>query len=144
MLFRRSADLAVKLLGPLVLVALGLAIVRVVVDLWSVFRSPTVASGLDILVSGILSTFVVIELLKSVLDYAEEHRLKITTIVDAATVFILREVMIGLYRRELAWKELLSLSALLLVMGLVRTLAVSFSPAAAAGEREPEPPAAGC
>ncbi len=126
--FRRTVDWVVRLLMPLAVVALMMGIARVFLDLRAVWRSATIASGFDLLVTDILSMFVVVELLKSVVDYFEIHRLKITFILDAALVFILREVMIGLYRREMRAPEIAALAALLLVMGAVRIAAVRFSP----------------
>lgn len=126
--FRTAVDWIVKLLMPLAIVALMLGIARVFLDLASVWRSPSIATGFDVLVTDILTMFVVIELLKSIIDYFEVHRLKITFILDAAVVFVLREVMIGLYKHELRAPELAALSGLLLVMGAFRIAAVRFSP----------------
>jgi uncharacterized membrane protein (DUF373 family) len=126
--FGRAVDVIVKLLLPLAIVALMMGIARVFLDLWNVWRSPSIAAGFDVLVTDILSMFVVIELLKSVVEYFEIHRLKITFILDAALVFVLREVMIGLYRHEMHAAEIAALSGMLLVMGAVRIAAVRFSP----------------
>lgn len=126
--FGRAVDLIVKLLMPLAIVALMIGIARVFLDLWNVWRSPSIAAGFDVLVTDLLSMFVVIELLKSVVEYFEVHRLRITFILDAALVFVVREVMIGLYRHDLHAPEIAALSLLLLVIGAVRIAAVRFSP----------------
>lgn len=126
--FGRVVDLIVKLLVPLAVVALMMGIARVFIDLWTVWQSPSIAAGFDLLVTDLLSMFVVIELLKSIVEYVEVHRLKMTFILDAAIVFVLREVMIGLFRHELHAPEIAALSLLLLVMGAVRIAAVRFSP----------------
>ena len=126
--FGRAVDLVVKLLMPLTVVALMMGLARVFLDLWAVWQSPSIAAGFDLLVTDLLSMFVVIELLKSVVEYFEIHRLRITFILDAALVFVLREVMIGLYRHDLHAPELAALSVLLLVIGAVRIAAVRFSP----------------
>ncbi len=126
--YRSAVDWVVRLLMPLAIVALMMGIARVFLDLWVVWRSPSISAGFDLLVTDILSMFVVVELLKSIVDYFEIHRLKITFILDAALVFVLREVMIGLYRREMRAAEIAALSSMLLVMGAVRIAAVRFSP----------------
>ena len=126
--FRRAVDWIVKLLVPLAIVALAMGIARVFLDVWQVWRGPSIAAAFDVIVTDILSMFVVIELLRSVVEYFEIHRLKITFILDAALVFVLREVMIGLYKREMRAAELAALAAMLLVMGAVRIAAVRFSP----------------
>ncbi|HEY6003958.1 MAG TPA: phosphate-starvation-inducible PsiE family protein [Anaeromyxobacter sp.] len=127
--FGRVVDLIVKLLMPLAIVALMMGIARVFLDLLTVWRSPSIAAGFDVLVTDLLSMFVVIELLKSIVEYFEIHRLRITFILDAAIVFVVREVMIGLYRHELHAPEIAALGLLLLVVGAVRIAAVRFSPA---------------
>lgn len=126
--FRRAVDWIVKALMPLAIIALMLGIARVFLDVWQVWRGPSIAAAFDVLVTDILSMFVVIELLKSIVEYFEVHRLKITFILDAALVFVLREVMIGLYKHEMHAAEIAALSAMLLVLGAVRIAAVRFSP----------------
>jgi uncharacterized membrane protein (DUF373 family) len=126
--FNKFIDILIKCMIPLVIIALLLGIARVVLDLRVVFASPTVAVGFDLLITNILSLFVVIELLKSVLEYFENHRIKLTFITDAALVFVLREIMIGLFQHAMEAREVLALAVLILVIGGVRTLAVLFSP----------------
>lgn len=126
--FKKFIDILLKFMVPLVIIALVLGIARVIVDLRMVFGSPTIAAGFDRMITNILALFVVIELLKSLLEYFDHHRIKLTFITDAALVFVLREIMIGLYQHALSSRELLALSALILVIGTVRTLAVVFSP----------------
>lgn len=126
--FRRAVDWVVKLLMPLAVVALMMGIARVFIDLWSVWRTPSISAAFDVLVTDLLSMFVVIELLKSIVEYFEIHRLKITFILDAALVFVLREVMIGLYKHEIHAAEIAALALMLLVLGAVRIAAVRFSP----------------
>ncbi|HET8542830.1 MAG TPA: phosphate-starvation-inducible PsiE family protein [Anaeromyxobacter sp.] len=126
--FRRAVDLIVKLLVPLAIVALMMGIARVFLDLGSVWRTPSIAAAFDVLVTDILSMFVVIELLRSIVEYFEVHRIKITFILDAALVFVLREAMIGLYKHSLHATETGALALLLLVLGALRIAAVRFSP----------------
>jgi len=127
-LFRLITDWIVKLLVPLSIVALMMGMARVILDLWHVYQSPNISEGFDTIVTDILSMFVVIELLKSIVEYFEFHRLKITLIIDAAVVFLLREVMIGLYKHTLDGGQIGAIAALLLVLGLFRVGAVKFPP----------------
>jgi len=127
-LFKKVIDIIIKLMIPLVILALMIGIARIFLDLREVFKSPTIAGGFDIMVSNILSMFIIVELLKGIIEYFEIHRVKITFITDATLVFILREVMIGIYKRGMGSTEILSISALLLVIGVIRTMAIVFSP----------------
>src|SRR3990170_3712919 len=99
-LFKKVLEIIIKLIIPLVILALMMGIARIIIDLKIVFKSPTIAIGFDTMVTNILSIFIVIELLKSIIEYFDIHRLRITFIIDAALVFILREIMIGIYQHK--------------------------------------------
>jgi uncharacterized membrane protein (DUF373 family) len=127
-IFKKVVDVLIKLMIPFVVLALILGMAKISLDLREIFNSPTIQSGLNLLVTNILSLFIVMELLRSLIVYFEIHRIKITFIIEGALVFILREIMIGLYQSKMAGGEVLSLSGLLLVVGIIRTLAIAFSP----------------
>jgi uncharacterized membrane protein (DUF373 family) len=127
-LFRVVVNWIVMLLIPLATIALMMGVARVFIDLAHIYRSPSIAAGFDMIVSDILSMFVVIELLKSVVEYFEVHRLKLTFVIDAAVVFLLRELMIGVYRHTMEGVQLTAMAAVLLVLGAFRVAAVRFPP----------------
>jgi len=131
--FRKTVDILIKMMIPLVILTLMMGVARIILDLRAVFTSPTIAAGFDLMVTNILSMFVIIELLRSIIEYFELHRLRITFITDAVIVFVLREIMIGLYQRSLASLDVLALAALISIMGVLRTLAIVFSPEKAKG-----------
>jgi uncharacterized membrane protein (DUF373 family) len=126
--FRIITDFIIKLLIPVVILTLLLGVIRLFVDLWNITGSASLALSFNIMVTNILSMFVVVELLRSILDYFEFHRLKITLIADAALVFILREIMISIYEHKINPAEIGSLAGLLLAIGIIRIMAVIFSP----------------
>lgn len=126
--FTRIVDIMIKFMIPIVIFAILMGIARLILDLRSVFGIQTIAAAFDMMVTNILSMFIVIELLRSVIEYFTVHRLKITFITDAALVFVLREIMIGLYQHSLEPGMIIALAALVLVIGGLRTLAVVFSP----------------
>jgi uncharacterized membrane protein (DUF373 family) len=125
---KRIVDIIIKIMVPFIILALLLGVARVFLDLRGVYRSATIDEGFNLLVTNILSMFIVIELLRSILDYFEIHRLRITFIIDGALVFILREIMIGIYQHRMEAFEIFSLSVLVLVIGIIRTLAIVHSP----------------
>lgn len=136
-LFRKVVDLIVKLLLPVAVVALMMGVARVFLDLWKVWKSPDISQGFDLLVGDILAAFVVIELLRSIVDYLEAHRLKLVFIVDAALVFLLREVMIGVYQHKLGAGQVAAIAGLLAVLGAFRIAATRFSMEAADAPARP-------
>ena len=93
---------------------------RLFLLLLELFRDANIAEGYLHVVSEVLSLFVLIELSRSLVEYFSVNRLRLTFIVDAAIVFVLREVMIGLFETKLAVDKIYALSALLLVLGLLR------------------------
>jgi uncharacterized membrane protein (DUF373 family) len=131
--FRKTVDILIKMMIPLAILALMMGIARIFLDLRVVFTSPTIAVGFDLMVTNILSMFVIIELLRSIIEYFELHRLRITFITDAAIVFVLREIMIGLYQHSLTSRDIIALAVLILTIGGLRTLAIVFSPEQAKG-----------
>ncbi len=72
------------------------------------------------IIADVLSLFILIELSRSLVDYFEVNRLRLTFIVDAGIVFVLREIMIQLFQHKLEPQEIYALSALLLVLGMLR------------------------
>jgi uncharacterized membrane protein (DUF373 family) len=126
--FTRIVDTMIKFMIPIVIIALMMGIARVLLDLRAVFGSQTIGAAFDMMVTNILSMFIVIELLRSIIEYFTVHRLKITFITDAALVFVLREIMIGLYEHSLEAGMIMALAGLILVIGGLRTMAIVFSP----------------
>jgi uncharacterized membrane protein (DUF373 family) len=127
-LFKKVVDVLIRMMIPLVILALMLGMARIFLDLKGVFLSPSITEGFNSLLTDILSMFVVMELLRSILEYFEIHRLRITFIIDGVLVFILREIMVGIYQDKMSAIETISLAVLLLVIGVIRTLAIVHSP----------------
>ncbi|MDA1107778.1 MAG: phosphate-starvation-inducible PsiE family protein [Proteobacteria bacterium] len=82
--------------------------------------SKEVARGYQNIVSEVLTLFILIELSRSLADYFTTHRLRMTFIVDAGIVFVLREVMIKIFEHKITTDEIYALSALLFVLGALR------------------------
>jgi uncharacterized membrane protein (DUF373 family) len=126
--FDRIINFIIQLLIPVVILALILGLARIFWDLRLLLTDNTISESFDLLIADILTMFVVIELLRSIIGYFEARRIKITMISEAAFVFILREAMIGIYNHSLDALYIASLALLLLVLGGIRTLAIRISP----------------
>jgi len=113
---------------PLAILALMVGLAKILLDLRGVFQNRSVTLGFNLLVTNILSMFIIVELLRSIIEYFEIHRVRITFIIDGALVFILREIMIGIYEHKMGAFEIISLSFLLLIIGVIRTLAIVYPP----------------
>jgi uncharacterized membrane protein (DUF373 family) len=72
------------------------------------------------IISDVLTLFILIELSRSLVEYFSTARLRMTFIVDAAIVFVLRELMIQLFEHKITPPEIYATSVLLLVMTVLR------------------------
>ena len=126
--FNRVIDLLFKLLIFFVVLVLTMGLIKMFLEVWSVMVRSELKEAFGFIVTNLLTFFIILELFKSLVEYFREHRLKLTFIVDATLVFILREVMIGLYQHQSSPLQICALALLALVLGAVRTLAIVYSP----------------
>ncbi|NWG02492.1 MAG: phosphate-starvation-inducible PsiE family protein [Syntrophaceae bacterium] len=127
-LFKKVADAIIKMMIPFAILALMFGLAKIFLDLRGIFQSRSITWGFNLLVTNILSMFIIIELLRSIIEYFEIHRVRITFIIDGALVFILREMMIGIYEHKIEAFEMVSLAFLFLSIGIIRMLAIVFPP----------------
>jgi len=84
-------------------------------------------------ITDILSFLVMIELFRSFIEYFKAKRIRLHSMIDPAIIIILRELIVQLYTHaELANRTLIGFGVLLLCLGVVRSLALLFSPEDAA------------
>ena len=126
--FNRVMDLFFKLLIFFVVIVLGMGLVRLFRETWRIMAASELKEAFSFTVTNLLTFFIILELFKSLVEYFREHRLKLTFIIDATLVFILREVMISLYQHQSPPLLIMALAFLALVLGAVRTLAIIYSP----------------
>lgn len=126
--FNQVMDVFFKFLIFFVVLVLGMGLVRLFWEVWKIMTVSDLKEAFGFTVTNLLTFFIILELFKSLVEYFREHRLKLTFIVDATLVFILREVMIGLYQHQSPPAQIAALAFLALVLGGVRTLAIMYSP----------------
>jgi uncharacterized membrane protein (DUF373 family) len=126
--FNHVMDLFFKLLIFFVVIVLGMGLVRLFWETWRIMVATELKEAFSFTVTNLLTFFIILELFKSLLEYFREHRLRLTFIVDATLVFILREVMISLYQHQTPPLLITALAFLALVLGILRTLAIVYSP----------------
>jgi len=110
----------------LVFIMLGMVIgtTRLFLTVLDLISEPGVAERYLAMVSDILTLFVLVELSRSLVEYFDTLRLRLTFIVDAAIVFMLRELMIKTFEHEFGTPEIYAMSVLLLVLGALRIASV--------------------
>ena len=92
----------------LLFIALGIIIgvVRLFFNLGNLLVNEDITRQYVRIISEVLTLFILIELSRSLTDYFSEHRLRMTFIVDAGIVFVLREIMIKLFEHQIAPGEI--------------------------------------
>jgi uncharacterized membrane protein (DUF373 family) len=122
--FRALFNRVIAFVFSVMLLFLTLSIIIGVVRLFLTFGNLLVHEELtrdfQQIISSILTLFILIELSRSLVEYFDTRRFRITFIVDATIVFVLREVMIGLFEHRIAATDLYAMSALLLVVTVLR------------------------
>lgn len=123
----------VDALVMLVLIVLVWVVLGVAWDVWIAITTRS-SEGFKSLSIELLTVFVFIELFHSLSEYMRFQRVRVTYLLDASLAFVLREVWVGMYGGHLDSASVFALAGLVLALGIVRTLAVVYSP----GERAAE------
>ena len=110
----------------LIFIVFGIAIGTFMLfgSVWSLLKVDGITGHYIDLIADVLTLYVLVELSRSLVEYFHTHRLRLTFIVDAAIVFVIREIMIGLFKHKIEVDLLYALSAFLFVLGAIRTAAV--------------------
>ena len=123
-LFDQVINLIFRVLTLLVIIALLGGVVRFFLGLEKLLEPTDVGDAFAAIITDMLTLFILVELLRSLVDYFTHHRLRMTFILDAALVFVVRELMIKLYDHGIVADEVYPMAVLILVLGIVRTGAV--------------------
>jgi uncharacterized membrane protein (DUF373 family) len=125
---KKIFDRTINIIFGVILLFIIVGIIAGVINLFFQFGKLVINTDISAhygrLVSDVLTLFVLIELSRSLVSHFDEHRLRLTFIVDAGIVFVLREIMIKLFEHKISVDEIYALSTLLFVLGCLRTAAV--------------------
>ncbi len=125
--FKKVTDSIVTITLYILLVALIAGMLRILLDIRFV-AVDSLEGGFRQIVASVLSLFIVIEFFKTFADYSKHERIKLTYITDATILIVMREITVGLYSQSFGYQMLFALSSLMLVLGILRVLAVRYSP----------------
>lgn len=125
--FKKITDSIVTIVLYVLLLALIAGTLRILLDIRFV-AIDSVEGGFNKIVTNVLTLFIVIEFFKTFADYSKHERIKLTDITDVTILITMREVTVGLYSKSFGYETIFALSALLLVLGVIRVLAVKYSP----------------
>lgn len=110
----------------LVFIILGIAVGTFMLfdDVWKLMKLKGITGHYIDLIADVLTLYVLVELSRSLVEYFHVHRLRLTFIIDAAIIFIIREILIGLFKHNIEASMLYALTAFLFVLGAIRTATV--------------------
>lgn len=126
-IFKKASDTIIVVILYIMLFALIIGTINIVLNL-SYFFSGTIEEGFQRIIIGVLTLFIVLELFKNMVEYARHERIKLTYVTDATILILMREISVGLYSQGIDYKSIFALSTLLFVMGIIRVLAIVYSP----------------
>lgn len=128
-MFGRTVDSIINVLIVYIIFLLIAGLLKVLYPLNLLFEEYFHAVDLSRTVSDILTFLVMIELFRSFIGYLKVKRIRLHSMIDPAIIFIIRELIVMLYSHTpLVAQTLAGFAILLLALGLVRTMAVVFSP----------------
>ena len=131
----KGIKVVLSLLIITILLGLTGGIFRIFLDLQSLFSHP-IEQALRHLIVDTLIILAIVEVFKTTLTYFSEGRVKVTFIVDTILVVMLTEI-ISKWFTKANISEWMILGGILLVLGIIRIVAVQWSPTKTELQLEP-------
>jgi uncharacterized membrane protein (DUF373 family) len=127
--FDNALRYIINILIIYVIIILILSLGKTLYTIRMLFDGGHIGVNLSIVITDILSFLVMIELFRSFIEYFKAKRIRLHSMIDPAIIFIVRELIVQLYAHEkLVTNTLVGFGILLLCLGIVRTMALIFSP----------------
>ena len=93
-LFDRATRIMFGIMLFFIMLGIIVGVARLFLNLNGLLFNQDITSQYFHFISEVLTLFILIEISRSLVHYFSEHRLRLTFIVDAGIVFVLREIMI--------------------------------------------------
>ena len=127
--FNLAIKIIVVILTVLIVAVLIIGLFQMVWDIKQLFSAKPIGQSFNVIVVNILTFLVIIELFRSFTVYFETHRFRLNTMIDPAIVFVIRELIVKLYgEANMEWQTIAAFGFLLLCLGIIRSLAIKYSP----------------
>ncbi len=107
------------------LLALIVGVANILFNIKSIIFG-TFGGGFSHIVSDVLTVFVLIDLFRTFVDYRVHEEVRITYVTNVTILIVLREIATGLYAQRYDSQFILGLSALLLILGIMRVLTIKY------------------
>jgi len=123
-IYLRAVDIVFAIILGFITLGIAIGAIQLFFSTWDLMKFEGVTGHYIDLISDVLTLYVLVELSRSLVEYFNTHKLRLTFIIDAAIVFTVREILIGLFKHQLQAEMIYALSVFLLVLGVIRTSAV--------------------
>ena len=117
-LFNWTINIAFGLILVCLVIGICIGALQLIGSIAQLMRFDGVTGKYIDMISDVLTLYVLIELSRSLIEFFDSRRLRLSLIIDAAIVFIVREILIGLFKHELKPEMIYALSVL--ILGVVR------------------------
>lgn len=106
----------------LIFIVLGIVIgtIELCITEFNLLEFKGIAENYTRIITDVLTLYVLIELSRSLVEYFSSNKLRLTFIVDAAIVFIIREILIDIFEDKMTSDMLYAFSTILFVLGALR------------------------
>ncbi|MDF1578043.1 MAG: phosphate-starvation-inducible PsiE family protein [Desulfobulbales bacterium] len=122
--FNFSIGIIFRIILVFLVIVLCAATYNLFASLGTLLQTKTITGAYKDLISDIFTLYILIELARTLAEYFHSQRLRLSFIVDAVIVFILRDIMMLLYMEDYDIQLLYLLTAMLLALGALRTVSV--------------------
>ena len=118
--YEKSVDIVFAVILVFIIIGIAIGTAQLFVTTWKLLAFEGITGHYIDIITDVLTLYVLIELSRSLVEYFNTHKLRLTFIIDAAIVFILREILITLFKHELEPEMLYAFSVFILVLGALR------------------------
>jgi uncharacterized membrane protein (DUF373 family) len=119
-LYNRTIDVVFAVILLFITLTMIIGVVRLFYRVGGLFQEGGITGNYLYIFTDVLTLFILIELSRSLFEYFKSHRIRLSTIIDAGIVFVLRHIMIDLFNHKLDTDSIYALSVLLLALGAIR------------------------
>ncbi|WP_046004651.1 phosphate-starvation-inducible PsiE family protein [Pseudoalteromonas rubra] len=122
--FDKSVDAIFAVILLFIIIGIAIGTLQLFVTTWKLLAFKGITGHYIDIIADVLTLYVLIELSRSLVEYFNTHRLRLTFIVDGAIVFVIREILIALFKHDLKPDMIYAFSAFLFVLGALRIASV--------------------
>ncbi|WP_125717871.1 phosphate-starvation-inducible PsiE family protein [Pseudoalteromonas rubra] len=122
--FDKSVDAIFAVILLFIIIGIAIGTLQLFVTTWKLLAFKGITGHYIDIIADVLTLYVLIELSRSLVEYFNTHRLRLTFIVDGAIVFVIREILIALFKHDLKADMIYAFSAFLFVLGALRIASV--------------------